>query len=132
MSDIKSDWKKWNTCERISAIALIVTFVIFLASSIAGALAGEQTIGGGLSGIGNTTVQRSNKMTILPKGVSLTSRGFASLGLEQVAYVKPIVAGADPTYAIHAADGTRLAVVTDRLVAIAMVRQHDLEPASLH
>ena len=71
-------------------------------------------------------------MTILPNAVSLTSRGFASLGLEHVAYVKPIVENARPTYAIHAADGTCLTVVADRLVAIAMIRQHDLEPASLH
>jgi hypothetical protein len=35
-------------------------------------------------------------------------------------------------YEIYAADGTRLAVVEDRLVAIAMIRRHDLEPATLH
>jgi hypothetical protein len=30
------------------------------------------------------------------------------------------------SYAIHAADGTRPAVIEDRLAAVAMIRRHDL------
>lgn len=86
----------------------------------------------GASRIRNTTIQRSSNVNILPSAVSLTSGSLASLGLEHVAYVKPIVENAGAAYAIHAADGTRLAVVADRLVAVAMIRRHDLEAASLH
>lgn len=71
-------------------------------------------------------------MTLTPNAVSLSSRSFATLGLEKTAYVKTIVENIKPTYAIHAADGTKLAVVEDRLVAVAMIRRNDLEPASLH
>jgi hypothetical protein len=71
-------------------------------------------------------------MTLTLIANSLSQRAFKALGIEEIAYVKPIVEGIGLTYAIHAADGTRLAVVEDRLVAFAMIRRNDLEPASLH
>ena len=70
---------------------------------------------------------------ILPLGaVSLSPRAFKALGIEEIAYVKVVIEDTGSTYEVHAADGTRLAVVEDRLVAFAMIRRHDLEPASLH
>jgi hypothetical protein len=71
-------------------------------------------------------------MNFLLSVVSLSQRAFAGLGRNELAYVKPIVVDNGSSYAIHAADGTRLAVVEDRLVAEAMIRGNDLEPASLH
>ena len=35
-------------------------------------------------------------------------------------------------YAIYLADGTQLAIAPTREVAFAAVRQHELEPASVH
>jgi hypothetical protein len=35
-------------------------------------------------------------------------------------------------YAVHAADGTQITILPDRNVALATVRQHDLEPLSVH
>jgi hypothetical protein len=70
-------------------------------------------------------------MILLPSVVSLSSRSFADFGLEEIAYVKPVAENDKRAYEIHAANGTRLAVVEDRLVAMAMIRRHDLEPASL-
>jgi hypothetical protein len=64
--------------------------------------------------------------------VPLSSNAFAALGLDEVAYVKATVRNAKLRYAIHAADGTRLAVVADRCAALATIRRHDLEPTSLH
>lgn len=71
-------------------------------------------------------------MSLTLDAVSLSPRAFKVLGIQQIAYVKPIIEGTGSTYEIHAADGTRLAVVEDLLVAFAMIRRHDLEPASLH
>jgi len=71
-------------------------------------------------------------MTLTLIANSLTERAFKALGIEEIAYVKPIVDGTGSACAIHAADGTRLAVVEDRHVACAMIRRNDLEPASLH
>ena len=57
---------------------------------------------------------------------------FRALGMAQLAYVKPITADGRIAYSVHAADGTEIAVMADRAVACATVRQHDLEPLSVH
>ena len=40
--------------------------------------------------------------------------------------------GADKLYALHGADGERLALVRDRRMAFALARQNDLAPVSVH
>jgi hypothetical protein len=62
----------------------------------------------------------------------LSPQDFATFGLNDIAYVKPVVADGGKGFAIHAADGTRLTVMADRLAAFAAVRQHDMEPYSVH
>lgn len=62
----------------------------------------------------------------------ISTRDFATLGVEDVAFVKPVEANGTTTYSIHAADGTEMGLVNDRDVAFAAVRQHDLEPLSVH
>ena len=49
-----------------------------------------------------------------------------------VAYIKAVIVDGARAYAIHAADGTALAIVKNRDVAFAAVRQHELEPVSVH
>ena len=63
----------------------------------------------------------------------LSDEQFAVLGLNRVAYVKP-VAGSDGgiVYEVHAAEGSKIAELTDRAVAFAAVRQYDMEPVSVH
>jgi hypothetical protein len=62
----------------------------------------------------------------------LSPAAFAALGLEELAYVKRVTVGGVPAYAIHAADGRRLGRASDRAVAFAALRQHDLVPVSVH
>ena len=62
----------------------------------------------------------------------LSVRGLALLGMEDVAYVKHVVVDNVPAFAVHAADGSEIAVLPDRGLAFAVVRQHDLEPVSVH
>jgi hypothetical protein len=52
--------------------------------------------------------------------------------LEQLAYVKPVKVDGRTAFAVHAADGTEIAIMSDREVACAVIRQHDLEPVSVH
>jgi hypothetical protein len=59
-------------------------------------------------------------------------RDFAALGVGHYAYVKAIEHEGEPAYAVHGADGTPMAVIADRLVAAAAIRQLDLEPLSVH
>ena len=61
----------------------------------------------------------------------LSPRHFAELGLTALAYVKPVTEDGTSRFAIHGADGRRLALVDDRATAFALIREYDLEPANL-
>ncbi|MDB5458336.1 MAG: hypothetical protein JWO72_77 [Caulobacteraceae bacterium] len=80
----------------------------------------------------------------------LTSEAFAALGAPDLVYVRPIKAkevlastsveviegfSLDPDqtfYAVHRADGERLAVLVDRESAMAAALAHELAPVSVH
>ena len=81
---------------------------------------------------------------------NLTTEAFAALGGPDLVYVRPIKAAEilastpaaqiqgfklDPEqtlYAVHRADGERLAVMTDRDSAVAAALAHELAPVSVH
>jgi hypothetical protein len=81
---------------------------------------------------------------------NFTTEAFAALGGPELVYVRPIKAkeilgdahdeqgrsfALDPDqtlYAVHRADGERLAVLTDRDSAVAAALAHDLAPVSVH
>lgn len=81
---------------------------------------------------------------------TLTTEDFAALGAPSLVYVRPVKAKEilastavetqggielDPDqtlYAVHRADGARLAVLTDRESAIAAALAHELAPVSVH
>ena len=62
----------------------------------------------------------------------ISAQEFALLGMQDVAYIRRVVVNDEPGFAIHAADGTEVAVLPSRDLAFATVRQHDLEPVSVH
>ncbi|HZZ34237.1 MAG TPA: DUF1150 family protein [Caulobacteraceae bacterium] len=80
----------------------------------------------------------------------LTQEAFANLGAPDLVYVRPIKASEiladtpveqirgfslDPDqtlYAVHRADGARLAVMTDKDSAVAAALAHELAPVSVH
>ena len=62
----------------------------------------------------------------------MSSRELALFGMQDLAYVKPVLVDGVTAFAVHAADGTRVTVLPDREIALATVRQHDLEPLSVH
>lgn len=62
----------------------------------------------------------------------MSASDLALLGVQDLAYIKRVVVDGATGYAVHAADGTEIAVLPDRDVAFATVRQHDLEPLSVH
>jgi hypothetical protein len=63
---------------------------------------------------------------------SLTSRELYALGVQQLAYVKRVSENGADAYGLFAADGTPLAVMATRELAFAALKQHDLEPMSVH
>lgn len=62
----------------------------------------------------------------------MTANDLAMLGMQDIAYVKRVVVDGNAGYAIHAADGTQMALTTDRDIAFAVVRQNEMEPVSVH
>ena len=62
----------------------------------------------------------------------MSAEQLAQLGIQQIAYVKPVVVNGSACFAIHAADGTPLAIARDLDVAIAAIVQHEMIPARLH
>jgi len=76
----------------------------------------------------------------------LTPEIFANIGMPNIVYVREVLAAdleselgseinvpADTKlYAVHAANGQRMAVLDNRDTAFAGARQYDLEPLSVH
>ncbi|HYZ42712.1 MAG TPA: DUF1150 family protein [Stellaceae bacterium] len=62
----------------------------------------------------------------------MSAREFAHFGVQDIAYIKCEIVNDVTVYAVHAADGTQIAVLPDREIAFATVRHHDLEPLSVH
>ena len=71
-------------------------------------------------------------MLALSKMRSLSRQDFALFGRTEMAYVKRVETNGAQAYAVHAADGTYIWRFADRDQALAALRQHDLEPLSLH
>ena len=63
---------------------------------------------------------------------SLRLDELAALGAGDIAYVKPVKVEGRTAYALHAADGHELALMANREVAFAALRQNGLEPMSTH
>jgi putative cofactor-binding repeat protein len=75
-----------------------------------------------------------NKESQKDSGSSLlmSARDFASWGLQDIAFIKQVTVDGTAGWGIFAADGSSIGMAPDRDVAFAAVRQHDLEPVSVH
>lgn len=68
-----------------------------------------------------------------PELRGMSVHDLAAWGMPDVAYVKAVLDENDEVgWAIHAADGTQMGLAPSRDLAFAAVRQHDLEPVSVH
>jgi len=62
----------------------------------------------------------------------LSEQQLAALGVSHIAYVKAVIVNGVQGFAIHAADGTPMAVAGNWDVAVAAVVQHEMLPLSVH
>jgi hypothetical protein len=62
----------------------------------------------------------------------MTANDLAMLGMQDIAYVKPVLVDGTEGFAVHAADGTQMALIANRDLAFAVVRQNEMEPVSVH
>ena len=57
---------------------------------------------------------------------------LAQIGMESLAYIRPVTINGRCFHIIHAADGRPISVATDRELAFIAVRQHEMNPVSIH
>ncbi|MEJ0017033.1 MAG: DUF1150 family protein [Acetobacteraceae bacterium] len=62
----------------------------------------------------------------------ISAEQLGQLGLQQIAYVKPVMVNGAAAFAIHAADGTPMAIAGGLDVAIAAIVQHEMVPTQVH
>ena len=62
----------------------------------------------------------------------ITEAQLGTLGVSHIAYVKAVIVNGMKGFAIHAADGTPMAVAGDRATAMAAIVQHEMLPLSVH
>jgi hypothetical protein len=81
------------------------------------------------------SIQRTDEQGATPAVMDIhdiSPQQLAMLGVQQIAYVKPVVVNGTTAYAIHAADGTPMAVAAERDAALAAIVQHEMVPALVH
>jgi hypothetical protein len=61
-----------------------------------------------------------------------SEKEFAYWGVRDFAYIRRVVVDGHPAMAIHAANGTQLAVLDTLAAAQVTVIQNDMEPLSVH
>lgn len=62
----------------------------------------------------------------------LSQMQLLELGMEQLAYVKPVWMDGTTAFAIFAADGSPMAVAADCDMAVAAIMEHEMVPALVH
>jgi len=62
----------------------------------------------------------------------LSQMQLLQLGMEQMAYVKPVWMDGTTAFAIFAADGSPMAVAADCDMAVAAIMEHEMVPALVH
>lgn len=67
-----------------------------------------------------------------PAQPPMSEADFASLGMPEVAFIKQVTLNESIGWSIHAADGTQMGLAPSRDIAFAAVKQHELEPLSVH
>lgn len=62
----------------------------------------------------------------------MTTQMLATLGLNELAFLKPVVDEGRLAYGIFSANGIAIGVAPDRDTAAAATIQHDMVPVSVH
>jgi hypothetical protein len=74
----------------------------------------------------------SNQMSNREALATMTPQDLGALGLNQVAFIKPVQEEGAEHYVVHAADGMAVRLFPTREMAELAIRQSDLQAVSLH
>lgn len=66
------------------------------------------------------------------KQFKISQEALGTLGLNQIAFIKPVREENGEHFVVHAADGTAVRLFPSRELAELAIRQNDLQPVSLH
>ena len=100
----------------------------------------------GRNGEKGVIMKTSKDILATPYPINITVEGLRGLGAPKMVYIREVIAGdlqgevegiedlkADAKlFAVHAADGTPMALVDEREAAFDAAREHDYEPVSVH
>ncbi len=67
-----------------------------------------------------------------PEILSISPEDLSQLGLDRIAFIKPVIDDDERRYVVHTADGTAVRVFASYELAEQAISQHDLEPLSVH
>lgn len=80
--------------------------------------------------------QFSNDSTDLPQVAlalrELSSQDWVRFGVQEIAYIRPVMVNGVPAMSIHAADGTPIGAAPNAELAIAAIEQHELAAVRVH
>ncbi|WP_043362068.1 DUF1150 family protein [Belnapia sp. F-4-1] len=62
----------------------------------------------------------------------LSVQDWARFGVQEIAYIRPVVVNGVPAMSIHAADGTPIGAAPTAELAIAAIEQHELAAVRVH
>ena len=62
----------------------------------------------------------------------ISSAQLENFGLDEIAFVKPVMTENGQAFAIHAADGTQRAIASNASVAAAAIIQNEMLPSLVH
>ena len=85
-----------------------------------------------MSAAQDETATEDNGVTRLIDIRHLSTEQLAQLGVSQIAYVKQVMMNGSRAFAIHAADGSPMAVAGDQELAVAAIRQHEMVASLVH
>jgi hypothetical protein len=77
----------------------------------------------------------STEQLVMPVNIDIrhiSAEQLAELGVARIAYVKPVEVNGTQGFAIHAANGTPMALTGGLDVAMALIVQHEMVPALVH
>jgi len=63
---------------------------------------------------------------------NLTVADWARFGVQEIAYIRPVLVDGVPAISIHAADGTPIGAAPNAELAIAAIEQHELAAVLVH
>jgi hypothetical protein len=88
-------------------------------------------------GEGEMKTSDSNNGPVQPSAAALSLRELSGadwqrFGVQEIAYIRPVVVDGVHAMAIHAADGTPIGAAPNAELAIAAILQHEMAPALVH